>query len=72
MQKSYVLEQTMQFKMDIDLGEINQLIDVLDQLIDDDTSNNWKAKELASKLRSVRRSTVEEAKREFDSMLDRV
>ena len=72
MQKSYVLEQTMQFKMDIDLGEINQLIDVLDQLIDEDTSNNWKAKELASKLKSVRRSTVEEAKREFDTMLDRV
>ena len=72
MQKSYVLEQTMQFKMDIDLGEINQLIDVLDQLIDDDTSNNWKAKGLASKLKALRRATVEEAKREFENMLERV
>lgn len=72
MQKSYVLEHTMQVKVDVDLGEISELIEALEQLINDDTSNNWKAKGLASKLKALRRATVEEAKREFENMLERV
>ena len=62
----------MQVKVDVDLGEINELIEALDQLVNDDTSNNWKAKGLSSKLKALRRATVEEAKREFENMLDRV
>jgi hypothetical protein len=72
MKKSYVLEETMQVKIDMDLGEIGELIEALDELVNNDTANGWKAKGLASKLKSLRRATVEEAKREFENMLERV
>ena len=72
MKKSYVLEETMQVKIDMDLGEIGDLVEALDELANSEASHSWKAKGLASKFKSLRRATVEEAKREFENMLERV
>ena len=72
MKKSYVTEETLCVKTDIELGEIAQLIDVLQDVAGDENSTNWKAKELLRKLKSLRREAVEEARREFDNMLHRV
>jgi hypothetical protein len=48
MKKSYVKEEALQIQMDIDLGEVAQLIDVLQDVVndtEDGASNNWKAKD---------------------------
>jgi len=72
MKKSYVSESTLEVKIDIDLGEIASLIDVLQGVVDDQESSNWKASDLLRKLKDLRRATIEEARREFENMLDRV
>ena len=72
MKKSYVTEETLCVKTDIELGEIAQLIDVLQDVVGDEDSSNWKAKDLLRKLKDLRRDAVEEARREFDNMLHRV
>jgi len=71
MQKSYVQEQSINVKTDIDLGEINRLIEVLDAVIESDSSN-WKAQEMVRKLKEVRRGAVLEARDQFDSLLNNV
>jgi len=71
MKKSYIQEQSLQVKVDIDLGEINQLIDELKE-ITGEGSTNWRAKDLRSKLEKLRREAVEEARREFDNMLEKL
>lgn len=72
MKKSYVSESTLEVKMDIELGEIHNLIEVLDKIVNDEDSSTWSARNLVGKLRKVRRDAVEEARREFENMLDRV
>lgn len=72
MKKSYVSESSLEVKMDIELGEIHTLIDVLDKIVNDEDSSTWSARSLVGKLRKVRRDAVEEARREFENMLDRV
>ena len=72
MKKSYVSESTLEVKMDIELGEIHNLIEVLDNIVNDEDSSTWSARSLVGKLRKVRRDAVEEARREFENMLDRV
>jgi hypothetical protein len=72
MKKSYVTEETLCVKTDIELGEIAQLIDVLQDVVGDEDSSNWKAKDLLRKLKDLRREAVEEARREFENMLHRV
>lgn len=75
MKKSYVKEEALQIQMDIDLGEVAQLIDVLQDVVndtEDGASNNWKAKDLLRKLKAVRHDAAEEARREFENMLQRV
>ena len=71
MKKSYVIETSMQVKVEIDLGEIAQLIEVVDSVADAEGSNNWVAKDLARKLKDLRKDAVEEAKREFVRMADK-
>ena len=68
MKKSYVIETSMQVKVEIDLGEIAQLIEVVDSVADTDGSNNWVAKDLARKLKTLRRDAAEEAQREFERL----
>jgi hypothetical protein len=70
MKKSYVNESSLVVNVHIDLGEVTQLIDTL-KTVDTEQSNNWKAKDLISKLERVRRDAAEEAKREFENMLER-
>lgn len=71
MKKSYVLETSLVVKIDIDLGEIDQLVETLEPLTDEE-SNNWKAKELVRKLRALRKEAVEEAEREFRNLSEKV
>ena len=71
MQKSYVQEQSINVKTDIDLGEINRLIEVLDAVIESDSSN-WKAQEMVRKLKDVRRGAILEARDQFDALLNNV
>ena len=71
MKKSYVVETSLQVKIEIDLGEIEQLIDVVGGVAEADGSNNWAAKDLARKLKDLRKDAVEEAKREFVRMADK-
>ena len=70
MKKSYVKEHSLQIQIDIDLGEVNQLIDTL-KTVDTEQSNSWKAKDPITKLERLRRDAAEEAKREFENMLER-
>jgi hypothetical protein len=44
----------------------------LQDVVGDEDSSNWKAKDLLRKLKDLRREAVEEARREFENMLHRV
>jgi Asp-tRNA(Asn)/Glu-tRNA(Gln) amidotransferase C subunit len=70
MKKSYVNESSLVVNVQIDLGEVNQLIDTLKE-IDTEGSNNYRVKDLLNKLNTLRRDAAEEAKREFETMLER-
>jgi plasmid rolling circle replication initiator protein Rep len=72
MKKSYVKEETLEILVDIKLGDVAQLIDVLQNVANEEGgSNNWKATDLLRKLKELRREAAEEARREFQSMLER-
>ena len=70
MKKSYVLETSLVVKIDIDLGEINQLVETLEPLTTEE-GNNYRAKDLVRKLRALRKEAVEEAEREFHNMAEK-
>ena len=70
MKKSFVNESSLVVNVQIDLGEVNQLIDTLKE-IDTEGSNNYRARDLLNKLNTLRRDAAEEAKREFENMLER-
>jgi hypothetical protein len=70
MKKSYVNETSLVVNVTIDLGEIGQLIETLEPMIGGET-RNWRAEELLRKLKDLRRETVDEAKREFESLATR-
>lgn len=70
MKKSYVQENTLQVKVTIDLGEINSLINELDAVASAEGSNNWKARDLVASLKKLRRDAAEEAKTEFERMIN--
>lgn len=71
MKKSYVLENSLNVKIDIDLGEINDLLEEL-TVKDENETLSYRAKTLKSKFEKLRREAVEEARREFENMLDRI
>jgi len=70
MKKSYVIETSLVVRVEIDLGEIAQLIETLEPLAEAE-SNNYSAKDLLRKLKDLRRETLDEAKREFGSLATR-
>ncbi len=55
----------------IELGEVNDLITQLEAAVGEE-GKNWRAKELAAKLRTVRREAAEEARREFQNMIESI
>ena len=69
MRKSYVSETTLKVQVEIDLGEIENLISSLSDL-DTTDGKNYRAKELVSKLEKLKREAAEEACRGFERMLE--
>ena len=69
MRKSYVSETTLLVQIEIDLGEIENLISSLSNL-DTADGKNYRAKELVSKLEKLKREAAEEARRGFERMLE--
>jgi len=69
MRKSYVSETSLKVQVEIDLGEIENLISSLSDL-DTSDGKNWRAKELVSKLEKLKREAAEEARRGFERILE--
>ena len=73
MKKAYIQNTSLIVKADIDLGEINQVIDVLQDIVGDESEcNNWEATTLLRKFKALRREAVDDARRDFESMFGRV
>ena len=60
----------MKVLVEIDLGEINTLIDSLGEL-DSEASGSYRAGQLIGKLKTLRRDAAEDARDEFERMLQR-
>jgi hypothetical protein len=71
MRKAYVNESSITSQVEVDLGEVSRIIDLLVEAYPEDENKNWQAREIVKKLRQVRRDIAEEARREFESMLER-
>ena len=69
MRKTYVSETTLKVQVEIDLGEIENLINSLSDL-DTADGKNYRAKELVTKLQKLKREAAEEARRGFERMLE--
>ncbi len=69
MRKSYVSETTLKVQVEIDLGEIENLISSLSDL-DTADGKNYRAKELVTKLQKLKREAAEEARYGFERMLE--
>jgi len=70
MKKSYVNEKSLTVNVIIDLGEMDQLLAVVQESLDNEDSQNWRARELKTKLEKMKRESIEEARREFEDMLN--
>ena len=73
MQKSYVNEHSTSVKIDIDLGELQQIISIVKTSVEAETdgSSNFRSdSRLLSNLRRVRKETAEEAVREFTRIME--
>ena len=71
MQKSYVNEETLKVKIDIELGEVQNLIISLEEMEIETSPNSYRVKALITELKKVRRSSVEEAHRSFERLLEK-
>ena len=69
MQKSYVREHSITMVVEIDLGEIGNLIEMIKPLADGDETN-YRAQWMYEKLKQVKRDAVIEASREFKTMME--
>jgi len=69
MKKSYVNETSLNINIVADLGEINDILTVLKSA---DNEQNYRAKSLISKIEKLRLEAIQEARREFETMLDNV
>ena len=73
MRKSYIQNTSLIVKADIDLGEINQVIDVLQDIVgDEEECKNWEAMNILRKFKALRREAVDDARRDFENMFNRV
>ena len=71
MQKSYVNEETLKVKIDVELGEVQNLIVSLEEMEIETSPNSYRVKALITELKKVRRSSVEEAHRSFERLLEK-
>ena len=71
MLKSYVSEETLKVKIDIELGEVQNLIVSLEEMEIETSPNSYRVKALITELKKVRRSSVEEAHRSFERLLEK-
>jgi len=69
MKKSYVHETSLVVTAKIDLGEINEIITLLEPLATEEHS--WQSTEIVKKLKALRKDSVEEASREFARMAEK-
>ena len=69
MKKSYVLESSLSVYVTIDLGEINEMIALLEPLATEE--NSWKSSEILKKLKTLRKEAVSEASFEFRQMAEK-
>ena len=69
MKKTYVNETSLNINIVADLGEINDILTVLKSA---DNEQNYRAKSLISKIEKLRLEAIQEARREFETMLDNV
>ena len=72
MQKSYVNEHTTSVRIDVDLGELNQIIFIIKTSLETDTESSTFRSDsrLLSSLRKVRKEMAEDAVREFTRVAD--
>ena len=73
MQKSYVNEHSTSVKIDIDLGELQQIISIVKTSVEAETdgSSNFRSNSrLLGDLRRMRKETAEEAVREFTRIME--
>jgi len=73
MQKSYVNEHTTSVKINIDLGELQQIISIVKTSVEAETdgSSNFRSNSrLLGDLRRMRKETAEEAVREFTRIME--
>ena len=73
MQKSYVNEHTTSVRIDVDLGELNQIISIIKTSVEAETEGNSNFRSnsrLLSNLRRVRHDMAEEAVREFTRVME--
>ena len=72
MQKSYVNEHTTSVRIDVDLGELNQIILIIKTSLETDTESSTFRSDsrLLSSLRKVRKEMAEDAVREFTRVAD--
>jgi hypothetical protein len=71
MLKSYVSEETLKVKIDIELGEIQNLIVSLQETETETNPNSYRVKALITQLKTLERSAVEEAHRSFERLLEK-
>jgi predicted DNA-binding ArsR family transcriptional regulator len=69
MKKTYVNETSININIVADLGEINDILTVLKSA---DDEQNYRAKSLISKIEKLRIEAIQEARREFENMMDNV
>ena len=72
MQKSYVNEHTTSVRIDVDLGELNQIFLIIKTSLEADTESSTFRSDsrLLSSLRKVRKEMAEDAVREFTRVAD--
>ena len=72
MQKSYVNEHTTSVRIDVDLGELNQIILIIKTSLEADTESSTFRSDsrLLGNLRKVRKDMAEEAVREFTRVME--
>jgi len=67
MRKSYVNQLSLNVVVNIELGELGDLIEAIEKIED----KGYRETSLISKIKAARREAILEAKREFESLADR-
>lgn len=71
MKKSFVNEASLVVTVTVDMGEVNGLIEILKEADTENGHGNYRANALRQKLETLRREAADEAKREFEKILEK-